>query len=116
MSWLQHYQKAFLSSVRALKLTDISGNAATATTATKATQDGNGIVIAGNYQRVYKSSFHVTADGWYKLAFRPNTTGGLDWKDKYILVNVYSRQGGVCNASFKILYSSQGGWMVAQKQ
>ena len=85
-----------------------TGNAASAT---KATQDGNGVVIAGNYQRVYKSSFHVTADGWYKLAFRPNTMGLLDWKDKYILVNVYSRQGGPCNASFKILYSSQGGSM-----
>lgn len=103
--------EGYLSSVRALKLTDISGNATTATSATKATQDGNGIVIAGNYQRVYKSSFHVTADGWYKLAFRPQTMGLLDWKDKYILVNVYSRQGGPCNASFKILYSSQGGWM-----
>ena len=86
-----------------------SGNAASAT---KATQDGNGVVIAGNYQRVYKSSFHVTADGWYKLAYRPRITGGLlDWKDKYILVDVLSRQGGSCHASFKILYSSHAGWL-----
>lgn len=88
------------------------GNAASAT---KATQDGNGVVIAGNYQRVYKSSFNVTADGWYKLAYRPRTAGGvLDWKDKYMLVDVFSRQGGTCSASFKILYSSHGGWLARE--